>query len=78
LTDRKLLLGQLLDIKMKLPDATGPVGCAGRVVRVHENGSGRYEAGISIDRIGPLDRTRLVRFLRGEKTPITSERTGVA
>ena len=78
LTDRKLLLGQLLDIKMKLPDATPPVGCAGRVVRVQQNGSGRYEAGISIDRIGPMDRTRLVRFLRGEKAPVASERSGVA
>jgi diguanylate cyclase (GGDEF)-like protein len=65
LTDRQLVLGQLLDIRLEIPGVAA-VGCAGRVVRIQQKEKGRYETAIMIDKIGAADRTRLTRFVRSE------------
>lgn len=62
--DKKLSVGALLDVRLRLQDSLDqPITCSGRVVRVEEGDSSAYRAAVCVGEMSALDRRRLTLHL---------------
>ena len=67
LVDRQLPIGSLLDISITLPSAGAPMNASARVIRVEEQGPGRFETAIRIIDIAAADRARLAEYIQASE-----------
>jgi hypothetical protein len=63
LAERSLPLGSPVKISLPLPDSGREIVTRGRVVRVEEKDSGKFEAAIRITELNKQDRRRLARYI---------------
>jgi len=70
LVDRKLALGSLIDVSLRLPGSGREIAASGRVVRVEEKAPGSYMAALRIIDMPARDQILLSGYIRGaEREP---------
>jgi diguanylate cyclase (GGDEF)-like protein len=63
-TDAQVAAHSLLDVRLHLPDGRATLHLLGKVVRVDQDDSGRYQVAVRTVDVSPQDRNRLVTYLR--------------
>lgn len=73
IADRNLPAGALIDITLNLPGTDQRIATSGRVIRVEDRGSGRFEAAIRIIDISTKDQGLLSKYVRDTRSRSDSE-----